>query len=275
MNSIGALLGRIPQETLGRVMGRLSEQRVPPALLAPIVHAYSKLYRVDLDEAQQPDGGYASFDAFFTRSLKAGLRPIDANLETFVSPSDGRLEAFGPINPNGLLSIKGSDYTLQELLGTQDGLQPFDGGLYGVVYLHPRDYHRVHAPVDCRVSAWNHISGERFPVNALGVRFVPKLFSRNERVVVHAHSARFGEFAVVMVGAAGVGRLELAFADIALGRASYGESGPTLARGEELGTFHLGSTVIFFTSAAAGLQAMAPLGERVRMGQALARRKDV
>ncbi len=275
MNSIGSLLGRIPQETLSRVMGRLSEQRVPPALLAPVVHAYSKLYRVNVSEAQAPEGGYASFDEFFTRSLKPGLRPIDADSQAFVSPSDGRLQASGTVDPQGSFHIKGSDYTLNELLGEDAEVESLRGGLYGVVYLHPRDYHQVHSPLDAIVTRWTHIPGERFPVNALGTRFVPKLFARNERVVVHAKTDGFGDFVVVLVGAAGVGRIELAFADVTLGQAVYGEHGPILSKGDKLGVFHLGSTVVYLTSAEARLEPLVALGGRVRMGQALARKEGV
>ncbi|MCB9667644.1 MAG: phosphatidylserine decarboxylase [Myxococcales bacterium] len=274
MNSLGALFSRVPQATLGRLAARLSEQRLHPKVLVPVVQAYSTLCGVDLAEAHVPEGGYTSFDQFFTRRLKEGLRAVDADLETLVSPADGRLEATGQVDASGSFHIKGSEYTLPELLGSRDRAEALYGGQFAVIYLHPRDYHRVHAPADCQVTDWKHISGERFPVNGLGVRFVPRLFARNERVVVNARSARWKDVAVVMVGALGVGRIELAFADVALGSAVYDKEGPRLNRGDELGMFHMGSTVIYLTAAQAHFEPLVATGERVRMGQAVARVRD-
>src|SRR5262249_54242760 len=144
----------------------------------------------------------------------------------------------------------------------------------------PRDYHRVHAPVDGRVRTVRHVQGTLFPVNEIGLRHIPRLFARNERVVVEQASALHGPVTTVLVGAIGVGRISLAFDSELLtnnGRA-HGESiysaadAPELQRGDELGAFHLGSTVIVFTGPGSGLTLARRPGQRVRMGEAIWRR---
>jgi phosphatidylserine decarboxylase len=258
------------------MMGRLADLEGPPALVSRAVDAFVRVYRVDMSEAEIPDGGYETFDAFFTRRLRDGARVVDADPDTLVCPADGRLLDAGPIDRGAAFRIKGRLYDAGELLGDAREAEPFLGGHFAVVYLAPPDYHRVHAPVSGRVIAMRHVDGTLYPVNAIGMEHVQGLFAANERVAVHQRAQRFGAVATVLVGAIGVGRIGLAFDELLTntGRAGglfrYDETGPTLERGDELGAFHLGSTVIVL--AAANDLALGPaIGDRVRVGEALFR----
>ncbi len=165
-----------------------------------------------------------------------------------------------------------------EILGDPAEAGRYEGGSFFVVYLAPADYHRVHAPVTGPVVRARHVPGTLFPVNAIGTTHVPRLFARNERVAVFQRSESHGEVATVLVGAVGVGRISVTFDDIVTNRGArsgvrrYGEAAPPMDRGEELGVFHLGSTVIVFVGPAEPLAFDKPLGAKVRVGEAIARR---
>jgi phosphatidylserine decarboxylase len=273
-------LRALPRKGLSRLLGRMARVPAPRPLLEVAVQAYCKAYDVDLDDYQVPEGGFETFDAFFTRHLKPGLRPLDAEPDALLSPADGRLEDAGPIEVGSTLKIKGRTYSVGELLADRWAGSLYAGGQFAVVYLSPQDYHRVHAPVDGRVRTVRHVPGTLFPVNEIGLRHVPHLFARNERVVVEQSSTLHGPITSVLVGAIGVGRISLAFdSDLITnngrrhGEVIYSQQdAPKLQRGDELGTFHLGSTVIVFTGPGSGLSFVRRPGQRVRMGEALLRR---
>jgi phosphatidylserine decarboxylase len=249
-------------------------------MLRMAMRAYCRAYGIDLDDYQVPEGGYTTFDAFFTRQLRPGKRPIDPQVDTVVSPADGRIEDIGPIEPESRLLIKGHSYSVAELLADRWAASLYAGGQFAVVYLSPKDYHRVHAPVEGHVRAVRHVPGSLFPVNAIGLEHIPRLFARNERVVIEQQSPIHGPLTSVMVGAIGVGRISLAFDHelITNDGKAYGEriflseEGPMLRRGDELGMFHLGSTVILLAGPGSGLVASARAGQRVQMGEAIWRR---
>ena len=257
-----------------RVLGRLSDVRLPSLLLVPLIHAYSRGYGVDLSEAAQPPSAYPSFNAFFTRRLREGLRPVDATAGVVVSPSDSRLSAIGPVPEGGRLEqVKGETYALSALLDSAADAALFARGVYATLYLSPAMYHRVHSPVDGEVVAWRYVPGRLYPVNAMGARAVPGLLARNERVVVRLRSAAHGTVAVVLVGATHVGRIGLAFADLVTNRGhAAGETRPAspiaLRRGDELGVFNLGSTVVLLVEAPR-LEPAARSAALVRVGEAL------
>jgi phosphatidylserine decarboxylase len=274
------VLRALPRKRLSRGIGRLADLPMPGPVLDRLVDVYVRAYEVDLSECEVPEGGYSSFDAFFTRRLRPGARPIDASPEVLVCPADGRIEDAGCIDARARLEVKGRGYEVGELLGDPTRAVAFEGGFFCVVYLSPRDYHRVHAPVTGRVHEARYVAGTLFPVNAIGLRHVPNLFARNERVVVHQDAEEFGEVATIMVGAIGVGRIGVAFDEeltTNVGRPAiardYGMQGPLLKKGDELGVFHLGSTVVVLAGAAAGLELVPVRGAHVRMGTALARRR--
>jgi phosphatidylserine decarboxylase len=268
-------------------MGRLADLKGPSPLVRQSIRTFVRAYDVDMNEAVVPEGGFQSFDAFFTRELRAGARTPDMRPEAVVSPADGKLEDLGPVGAGARFLVKGFEYTVAELLGGDAEAAAFEGGIFFIVYLSPRDYHRVHVPVDGRVIRVRHVDGTLLPVNAIGLAHFPKLFARNERVVTLQQSP-FGLAATVMVGAFGVGSITLSFDDRiatndgsrARGRAStrgrapreyeYGAEGPMLVRGAELGRFHLGSTAVVLLGPGHDFSFCAAAAQRVRMGQVIA-----
>lgn len=274
-------LRALPRKRLSRWLGRLARVEAPEPMLSTAMRAYCRAYDVDLSECEVPPQGFETFDAFFTRRLKAGARAIDSDRNAIVSPADGRVEDTGIIQPGASFLVKGRSYDVAELLGDPAAGVEFEGGSFIVVYLAPRDYHRVHAPVDGPVTALRHVPGTLFPVNAFGVAHVPNLLARNERVVVHQRSALHGRVTTVLIGAVGVGRISVSFDDSVItndGRPSglrvYGDAPPQLGRGAELGVFHLGSTVVVFTAPSEPLDLLTGIGSRVRVGQAIARKRS-
>lgn len=249
-------------------------------MLSGAIGLYVRAYRVDLTECEVPEGGFRSFNEFFSRPLRDGMRPLDPDPDAVLCPADGKLEDEGPIDAHARFLVKGKTYEVGELLGAASEAARFEGGRFAVVYLSPRDYHRVHAPVDGVVTHARHVGGTLFPVNRIGVEHVPNLFARNERVAVHLASARHGEIVTVLVGAMVVGGIEVAF-DPSI-RSNQGRPAgeicyptPTrFSRGAEIGRFLLGSTVIVLSQACARLEPCLAPGSTVRMGQALYRRTD-
>jgi phosphatidylserine decarboxylase len=262
---------------LSRATGHLADLRLPRFVLRPLLLLYVRAFGVDLGEAAEPLESFATFNAFFTRRLREGARPLAGGEGVVVSPSDSRLSVIGAVPPHGRLEqVKGLDYSVEALLGSAEDAAPFREGLHATLYLSPAMYHRVHAPVDGRVVAWRYVPGRLFPVNGAGVRSVPGLFTRNERVAVLMDSEAHGPVAVVLVGAANVGRMSLSFADLVTNRgrpaARVVPTEPVaLKRGDEMGVFNLGSTVVLLLADSA-LAPAAAVGDLVRVGQALWRR---
>jgi phosphatidylserine decarboxylase len=221
---------------------------MPPRLSSAIVGLYARAYRVDLDEAAPQTGAFPSFDAFFTRALREGARPEHAAADAFVSPADGRIEAIGPVEPNGRILVKGKPYTCADLVGDDDEAKRYHGGQFAVVYLSPRDYHRVHAPVAGEVHSIRSMAGDYFPVNSIGERHIPGLFARNRRVAIPIDTAARGRVTVVMVSAMIVGRISVTgidARDVPIGTHTLSPA-LSLRRGDEIGIFRLGSTAVVF-----------------------------
>jgi phosphatidylserine decarboxylase len=272
------LLEVLPRKQISRAMGKAADLRAPRPVLGSAIDAFAKAYGIDLDEAIVPREGFATFDDFFTRRLKPGARPVDADPLAVVSPADGKVEDLGAIDPSGALLVKGKRYTVAELVGDVDDARRYAGGHYFIVYLSPRDYHRVHSPVGGPVASMRHVGGTLFPVNSIGIRHVPQLFAVNERVAVEQRSEHHGPVTTILVGAIGVGRISVSFDDVLTNVAGsqpgvrrYGEDGPPLDRAEELGTFHLGSTAIVFVGPSRRLRFVVEPGARVRVGEAVLR----
>lgn len=263
---------------LSRAAAVLADARLPGPLLRLVIRAYVRAYGVDLAEAAEPLGAFATFNAFFTRRLREGARPVAADPDVVVAPCDARLQSWGELGAHGRLEqIKGRDYSLGALLGSAEEAREFSQGVHATLYLSPAMYHRVHVPADARIVAWRYVPGRLFPVNGPAVRQVEALFARNERVIVRLESERFGALAVVLVGAANVGRISLTFTALRsnTGRAAVAERldpPREVRRGDELGAFNLGSTVVLLASDPALRPCGAAAGELVRMGQSLWRR---
>ena len=272
----------LPRKRISRVIGCVAGRptqlpHLGGALLARAIDLYVRAYDVDLSECDVPPGGFRSFNEFFTRPLREGARPLDPDPDAILSPADGRIEDAGPIDERGAFLIKGKPYTLDELLGSREEAARLAGGSFVVVYLSPRDYHRVHAPVSGEIVRARHLGGTLFPVNRIGVEHVPKLFAKNERVVVTQDAREMGEVVTVLVGALVVGGIALTF-DRSLvprdgregGEKTYRGVRPRLSRGEELGWFELGSTAIVIVPGSLSARLVVEPGQSIRMGRAIA-----
>jgi phosphatidylserine decarboxylase len=225
----------------------LCDTTLPPGLSRAVVNLYVRAYNVNLTECAAA-GTYQSFDEFFTRRLKPGLRTICSVADSVVSPADGRVEAIGTIDLDKTLIIKKRPYRVAELIGDEADAHRYAGGQFAVIYLSPRDYHRVHAPVAGAVTLVRSCPGDLFPVNAIGERHIPSLFATNRRVAIVIDSDSLARVTVVMVGAIIVGRITVSALggnDVPLGTHVI-DPPRRLQKGDEIGVFHLGSTAIVF-----------------------------
>jgi phosphatidylserine decarboxylase len=260
------ILRALPRVHLSRAVGRLCDQPIPLGLARAVERAYCRAYAVNMDEAEGHLGSYPSFDAFFTRPLKKGTRRISA--DPAVSPADGKLSCLGRIDTGARIHVKGQLYEVSELIGGEADAARYSGGQFAVVYLAPGDYHRVHAPVDGRITWIRGMPGDLFPVNSIGERYVPQLFVRNNRVAIVIETEALGRVTVVMVGATIVGRISVtALPGPAVPPGVHRiESALPVARGDEIGMFHLGSTAVVLFEP--GLMLTRATGS-VRLGQSL------
>ena len=208
---------------------------------------------MDIDEAAQTGlAAFPSFNAFFTRELKSGVRPLADGDSVMTSPVDGVISQIGDINNNQIVQAKGRKYSVLELLGGDENLaKQFEQGQFATIYLSPRDYHRIHMPLTGKLQKMTYIPGKLFSVNPRTARAVPKLFARNERVVTVFETEQ-GPIVMVLVGAIFVGSMETVWQGMItppygkdIQHWQYqGEQAITLQKGEEMGRFNMGSTVV-------------------------------
>ena len=276
-----ALQYLLPQHLLSALAYELTRSRVP-WLKNALIGAFLKRFRPDVSDAAQPDPfAFESFNAFFTRALRADARPVDPDPAALVSPVDGSVSQLGRLDGSWLVQAKGHAYTLESLLGA-DGAwaEAFRGGAFATLYLAPFNYHRIHMPLAGTLRAAWYVPGQLFSVNAATAASVPGLFARNERLVCIFGAGPLS-FALVLVGALFVGSIATVW---------HGEVTPrrprrrtelpldgsraelSLPRGAELGRFNMGSTVILLLppGSAEWRATLAP-GSTVRVGAALAR----
>lgn len=249
-------------------------------LRQPVYRSFARLVGADLEEVELPLGDYPSLGSFFARRLTDDARPMAAASTDVISPSDGALAAVCPIDDGTLVQAKGKDYSLAQLLGDGELAAALEGGQAFTIYLSPKDYHRVHSPVAGELVSYTYVPGTLFPVSRLFSDNVDELFARNERVVFRIETAA-GPMAVVMVGAAGVGNMWLHHPQLET-RTYRGQRSAqrivfdrpiAVARGDELGAFHLGSTVVLvFGAGAIEPDETLRAGQGVRFGQPIGRR---
>jgi phosphatidylserine decarboxylase len=217
-----------------------------------LIRTFIKAFKVDMSEATHSEPTYyKTFNAFFTRQLKDDIRPIEDNEKQLCHSVDGRVSQFGKIIGDDIFQAKGHNYSLTTLLGGKPELASvFKGGDFATIYLSPKDYHRIHMPIDGRLTDMLHVPGELFSVNPLTAANVPGLFARNERVVT-IFDTPVGKVAIVLVGATIVASIETVWAgSIAppAGRTvqhwQYEEQNIQLNKGDEMGRFKLGSTIV-------------------------------
>lgn len=243
------ILRVLPRTKITRAMGRLADHEWGEALGKAVVGVYSRAYDVEFDECKKASG-FRSFDEFFTRELRDGVRSFPDDPRTIISPSDGRLDAIGPIDGR-TYTVKGRPYSVAELVGDEADAKRYEGGYGCVVYLSPRDYHRVHTPVSGKVTVVRSMEGDYYPVNEMGVKYVHNLFVRNRRVAIVVDTPKesgLGRVTVVMVAAMVVGRITVTgidARDVPFGVTNLNPA-VDVKRGDEIGIFRLGSTAVCF-----------------------------
>ena len=241
----------IPERLFSRLVGVLARRNWPAFILQPFLRWYCRKFDVNMDEARYPLKHYKNFIEFFTRPLKEGIRPIDQSPQKIISPVDGKIYSYGTIKKDTIIQAKGVSYTIEELLDDSEKAQLFYDGSFIIIYLSPRDYHRIHTPIDGSVEGFRYIPGKLLPVNPPSVALFPKLFVENERLASYLNTEQIGQVAEVKVGATIVGRIRLSYIDYYTNRwitprskhQQLDEPVP-LKKGDELGMFELGSTVI-------------------------------
>ena len=235
----------VPQHQLSRVVGKLAESESLLVKTA-VIQAFKSKYGIDLSIAQQADAlKYKSFNEFFTRALKDGVRVVDNAQDSIVSPADGAISQIGSIDDGEVFQAKGQSFSVEKLIGDPQLAQPFKHGQFATVYLSPRDYHRVHMPLTGRLTETLYIPGELFSVNQVTAENIPGLFARNERMVC-LFDTELGRMAVVLVGAMIVAGIETVVTGKVkpTGRLELNHHDVVLEKGDELGRFYLGSTAI-------------------------------
>jgi phosphatidylserine decarboxylase len=264
----------LPQHALSRLVLRATRVRTP-WFKNWLVRGFLKLYPIDMTEAAQGDPlNFGSFNEFFTRALRPGARAIAADPRAIACPVDGTISEAGIIDGERLLQAKGRSFSLTELLAAQPWARSFEGGSFATIYLAPFNYHRVHMPLRGDLKDTVYVPGRLFSVNAVTASHVPKLFARNERVLTLFDTA-FGPVALVMVGALNVGSMATVWAgDITPAARRVTTRLPaqqmSLEKGEELGRFNMGSTVILlFQQDRARWLGDVRGGAIVRLGQSL------
>lgn len=242
----------IPQHGLSRLVGMLARSEVP-WIKTTFISLFMKRFGIDLSEAQIEDPDrFETFNAFFTRALKPDARPLEASDAADIAcPADGAVSQLGAIRANQVFQAKGHDYSLYDLLGGDSALaSEFTNGQFATIYLSPRDYHRVHMPVTGTLRETRYVPGDLFSVNEATANGVPNLFARNERLVC-IFDTEYGPAAVILVGAMIVAGIETVFSGQVtplpkqVVTTDYQRTAPiTLEKGDELGRFLLGSTVV-------------------------------
>jgi phosphatidylserine decarboxylase len=242
----------LPKNLVSYWVGRITEIRWPEPLGSELVRWFAQRYQIDLQEAEKPIEDYPTINALFTRRLKAGIRPIGMGI---VHPADARVTEHGIVEQGQILQVKGHKYSVAQLLASEEDARIVEGGYFITYYLCPTDYHRVHSPVSGQIKFCRHIPGQLWPVNEWSTTRVKNLFAINERTVT-CIKVNEGWVFLVMVGATNVGKISMSFdqritTNIRLPRPEvqtyYNEV--TIEKGQEMGVFNMGSTVVMLYSA--------------------------
>ena len=241
----------LPKHLFTYLAGKLASAEMG-SFTTYLIKKFIKQYKINMQEAKHSEPEYFdTFNDFFTRELKAGIRPILEGNENIVMAVDGKISQLGDIKAGRLFQAKGHDFSLRELLGGSDDVSaPFDNGLFSTIYLSPQDYHRIHMPISGTLEKMIFIPGDLFSVNPLTAENVPNLFARNERAVA-IFSTAVGPMAMVLVGATIVGSIETVWHGTLKAKSNkeiqtwdYQGQDISFEKGQEMGRFKLGSTIV-------------------------------
>jgi phosphatidylserine decarboxylase len=269
-----ALQRILPKQALSRLVAKAAESNLP-WLKNALIGLAIKAFNINMDEALTSNlDDYKNFNAFFTRELKPGVRPLDIEIDSIASPADGAISQAGKINKNKILQAKGIDYTAERLLGNDEDAKRYHEGSFATIYLSPRDYHRVHIPIEGKLKRTRYIPGSLFSVNDMTAQALPGLFARNERLVCEFESNDAGTFAVIFVGAILVAGIETVWSGFetpgpgAVRDTDFSGQSLNFMKGDEIGRFKFGSTVILlFQNQAANWEDGINANAAVQMGQ--------
>lgn len=272
---IPGIIKQLPQNAMSRTMGKITSSR----LSRYAIKRYIRLYKIETDILEKPVKEYRSLKEFFARRLRPGVRPVVMNPDVVVSPVDGTISQMGDISEGTLIQAKNKQYSVKELLGGDEQMASrFFGGKFITIYLSPRDYHRIHMPVEGKLFKYTYVPGRLYPVNRMGVEHVESLFARNERLITYVQSQETGCVAVIKVGALFVGSVKVTYntatTNVKRGRKMSEAIGstPHYEKGRELGWFEFGSTVILlFEKDQINWAPEIKKGSTLLMGQMLAR----
>lgn len=219
----------------------LTNKKWSSQLLKSVVHSkiskqfissYINIYEIDTKEVSKNITSFPSLEQFFTRELKNDARPIDGRLDVMTSPADSKIESFGAISQDTVISVKGQEYKLQDLLGKDDHAKKYQNGKYIVFYLSPADYHRVHSPVDAQIGRQYILGNNSYPVNQMGLKYGKKPISGNYRMISELQLSNGDQAAFIKVGAMFVNTIQLT------------NTSNEWSKGEDVGHFSFGSTVV-------------------------------
>ncbi|MAI24460.1 MAG: phosphatidylserine decarboxylase [Spirochaeta sp.] len=279
-----ALLRWLPSSLLSAWAGKLAGLTWPAPLRKPVCLLFGRAVGVDFTEVRDPLKDFRSIQAFFTRALRPGVRPVDSDPRSFVSPCDGAWGASGRVEAGTLLQAKGRTYRLAEMIADPALARHFEGGQYATLYLSPRDYHRFHAPCDMWIRRAVYVPGSLWPVNRLGIEGVDGLFARNERLVAQVALSEGAspespvDLCIVAVGAMMVGKVKLGFDDLTTRSDSggapvrdYPAPGVALEKAQEWGHFEFGSTLVVVAAPGRVSLDSRPPGTSLRLGEAMGR----
>ncbi|SFJ00024.1 archaetidylserine decarboxylase [Thermoflavimicrobium dichotomicum] len=266
----------LPKKLLSQLVGSLARKPFSRRLI-PL---YIKHFQIDMTPVKKPIDQFENLLDFFVREYHPEARPIDQDPHLVVSPVDGKISQIGTIEQGTLLQAKGITYSLHQLLGENESYtKKFTGGKFVTIYLSPKDYHRIHMPVEGKIKELTYIPGHLYPVNEWGVKLIPGLFAINERLISYIKTD-WGDIALIKVGATNVGSIKVTFDEQVVTNPrkkktfehKVYETPHSLLKGEELGRFEFGSTVILlFEPDSIEWEISPEPGTRVYMGQALAR----
>lgn len=268
-----ALFYAIPHHAVSRVVYFVTRLRGPQ--VKPMITWFVEKYGVDMNDAAQSEiDYYQTFNEFFTRALKDDIRPVAAGDNTLACPCDGIVSQAGAIRAGDILQAKGRTYSVLELLGGDtDMAAQFADGRFATIYLSPRDYHRLHMPLDANLIRMIHVPGRLFSVAEWTVEEIPRLFARNERLVCYFETSA-GPMVMVLVGAINVSAIETVWSGQVIpprgkkiSEFDYSHTRKEISKGDEMGRFNMGSTVILLTGDNVEWLANITAGEPVQMGQ--------
>ena len=242
------LMRLVPKSALSNVVGMATRFPAPASMHHAAIRVFARRYKINLDEAEGPIEDYPTLGQFFTRRLKAGARTIDTAPDAIVSPVDGAVSQVGQVFVGECLQAKGISFPVDKLLGDAKEAKTFEDGSFATLYLAPKDYHRIHSPLEGEITGYTYLPGEFWPVNPASVNTTQALFAINERLVTYLKTS-LGKVAVVAVGATCVSRIHATYDAILThtgqpARSHKYERPIAIERGGELGMFEMGSTVI-------------------------------